>query len=154
MNIKNEEIQSVCDSIKDNNYKYNFIEKNLNKINFILDEYKNKDKNFSEIASKIKEISNDIKSVYINMDRHRVEITLNDWNKIILRPITMYDWFGKLINDINYIEYTDLKEKAKELILKKKEIEKEKEELFEKIYEFNLDTNYCSDLHIKNISTR
>ena len=54
MNIKNEEIQSVCDSIKDNNYKYNFIEKNLNKINFILDEYKNKDKNFSEIASKIK----------------------------------------------------------------------------------------------------
>lgn len=154
MNIKNEEIQSVCDSIKDNNYKYNFIEKNLNKINFILDEYKNKDKNFSEIASKIKEISNDIKSVYINMDRHRVEITLNDWNKIILRPITMYDWFGKLINDINYIEYTDLKEKAKELILKKKEIEKEKEELFKKIYEFNLDTNYCSDLHIKNISTR
>lgn len=149
MNIKNEEIQSVCDSIKDNNYKYNFIEKNLNKINFILDEYKNKDKNFSEIASKIKEISNDIKSVYINMDRHRVEITLNDWNKIILRPITMYDWFGKLINDINYIEYTDLKEKAKELILKKKEIEKEKEELFKKIYEFNLDTNYCSDLHIK-----
>ena len=154
MNITNEEIQSVCDSIKDNNYKYNFIEKNLNKINFILDEYKNKDKNFSEIASKIKEISNDIKSVYINMDRHRVEITLNDWNKIILRPITMYDWFGKLINDINYIEYTDLKEKAKELILKKKEIEKEKEELFKKIYEFNLDTNYCSDLHIKNISTR
>ena len=154
MNIKNEEIQSVCDSIKDNNYKYNFIEKNLNKINFILDEYKNKDKNFSEIASKIKEISNDIKSVYINMDRHRVEITLNDWNKIILRPITMYDWFGKLINDITYIEYTDLKEKAKELILKKKEIEKEKEELFKKIYEFNLDTNYCSDLHIKNISTR
>lgn len=150
--IRKEDILSICDSIKSNNNRYEFCEKHLKEINSIFKEYENKkitDETIQEIEAKIKKLSGDIKFVDIDLYRHNVKITLNDWSKIILYPTIFSDWFYELTCYINYVEYGDIEEKARELLLEKRKLEKEKIELERKINEFNSLNKFAKDLQIR-----
>lgn len=152
MNIRKEEIQAVCDSIEANNYKYNFYKENIEEINSIFKEYENTkitDETIHEVAIRIKKLSENIKFVDIDLYRHNVKITLDDWSKIILYPTIFSEWFSELTCYIKYIECEDIKEKAKELILEKKKLEREKSEIERKISEFNSLNKFSKDLQIK-----
>lgn len=150
--IRKEVLVSICDSIKSNNNRYEFCKKHLKEINSIFKEYENKkitDETIQEVETRIKKLSGDIKFVDIDLYRHNVKITLNDWGKIVLYPTIFSDWFYELTCYINYIECGDIKEKAKELLLEKQKLEKEKIELERKINEFNSLNKFANDLQIR-----
>ena len=150
--IRKEDILSICDNIKSNNSRYKFCEKHLKEINSIFKEYENKkitDETIQEIEAKIKKLSNNIKFVDIDLYRHNIRITFVDWNKIVLYPTIFSDWFYELTCYINYIEYGNIEEKAKELLLEKQKLEKERIELERKINEFNSLNKFDKDLRIK-----
>ena len=152
-NRKRIEVLEVCNSIEKNNYRYNFLTENIEKINAILNKYRNKrigEKTKQKIKDEIKNISTDIRYVIIEYKSITIGFNIN------IKEITLYSqtWFNDEENinigcNITNVEYNNIEEKAKELLEEKEQIENLKMELDKKIREFDRKVSYCNELYIK-----
>ena len=152
-NRKRIEVLEVCNSIEKNNYRYNFLTENIEKINAILNKYRNKrigEKTKQKIKDEIKNISTDIRYVIIEYKSITIGFNIN------IKEITLYSqtWFNDEENinigcNITNVEYNNIEEKAKELLEEKEQIENLKMELDKKIREFDRKVSFCNELYIK-----
>ena len=147
-------ILSICDSISKQNYKYNFVTNNLSKINSILNKYRGKrigEKTEQKIKDEIKNISNDIQYVIIRMEYKMIDIGFTNKEKITLYSKTWFNDEEDINADCNIVnvEYSNIEEKAKELLEEKEQIENLKMELDKKIREFDRKVSFCNELYIK-----
>ena len=152
-NRKRIEVLEVCNSIEKNNYRYNFLTENIEKINAILNEYRNKrigEKTKQKIKDEIKNISTDIRYVIIEYKSITIGFNIN------IKEVTLYSqtWFNDEENinigcNITNVEYNNIEEKAKELLEEKEQIENLKMELDKKIREFDRKVSFCNELYIK-----
>ena len=156
-NRKRIEVLEVCNSIEKNNYRYNFLAENIEKINVILNKYRNKrigEKTYEKMKNEIKNISTDIRYVIIDMEYWNITIGFN----VNIEEITLFakdrNWFQgeneiELINKMEKIEYDNIEKLAQELINEKNDLKQKQVELNKKIREFNNKVSYCNELYIK-----
>ena len=158
-NIKNKAIQeevkqlekkirvfSICKDIEENNQRYDFITNTINAITNIINKYKNKrigEKTYSKMVEEIKNISNEIRCVYVDTEHKNITIHFNNLKEIYLSPKNYEVWFGsdeniELFHNVNYVDYdNDIEMYAENLIKEEEKLLNLKEEVRKKINDFN-----------------
>ena len=99
----------------------------------------------------IKNISNDIQYVIIRMEYKMIDIGFTNKEEITLYSKTWFNDEEEINADCNIVnvEYSNIEEKAQELLEEKEQIENLKIELDKRIREFDRKVSFCNELYIK-----
>ena len=139
-------VLSICKDIEENNQRYDFITNTINAITNIINKYKNKrigEKTYSKMVEEIKNISNEIRCVYVDIEHKNITIHFNNLKEIYLSPKNYEVWFGsdeniELFHNVNYVDYdNDIEMYAENLIKEEEKLLNLKEEVRKKINDFN-----------------
>ena len=137
---------SICKDIEENNQRYDFITNTINAITNIINKYKNKrigEKTYSKMIEEIKNISNEIRYVCVDIEHKNITIHFNNLKEIYLSPKNYEVWFGsdeniELFHNVNYVDYdNDIEMYAENLIKEEEKLLNLKEEVRKKINDFN-----------------
>ena len=137
---------SICKDIEENNQRYDFITNTINAITNIINKYKNKrigEKTYSKMVEEIKNISNEIRCVCVDIEHKNITIHFNNLKEIYLSPKNYEVWFGsdeniELFHNVNYVDYdNDIEIYAENLIKEEEKLLNLKEEVRKKINDFN-----------------
>ncbi len=114
-------------------------------------EYLRRDELYITDKDEIKNISNDIQYVIIRMEYKMIDIGFTNKEEITLYSKTWFNDEEDINADCNIVnvEYSNIEEKAQELLEEKEQIENLKIELDKRIREFDRKVSFCNELYIK-----